>query len=65
VAGVPLDQVNAMVLNEFLKERRQVQDLKGIVAKQQKQIETLHGGAAKNQRPACTEQTGTAWGRFE
>ena len=35
------------MLNEFLKEHRQVQDLKGIVAEQQKQIETLHGGGCK------------------
>jgi uncharacterized coiled-coil protein SlyX len=47
VAGVPIDQVNAMLLNEFLKEHRQVQDLKGIVAEQQKQIETLTAGLQK------------------
>jgi len=36
-----------MLLNEFLKEHRQVQDLKGIVAEQQKQIETLTAGLQK------------------
>ena len=30
-----------MLLNEFLKEHRSVQELKGIVARQQKQIEAL------------------------
>jgi hypothetical protein len=30
--------LNAMLLNEFLKEHRQVQDMKAIVAEQQKQI---------------------------
>jgi hypothetical protein len=30
--------LNAMLLNEFLKENRQVQDMKAIVAEQQKQI---------------------------
>jgi len=33
--------VNATLLNEFLKEHRQVQELKGTVAQQQKQIEAL------------------------
>jgi hypothetical protein len=39
--SVRYDQVNAMLLNEFLKEHHQVQDLKTIVAEQQKQIEAL------------------------
>jgi len=39
--------VNAMLLNEFLKEHRQVQDLKGIVTEQQKQIEALKVGMQK------------------
>jgi cell division FtsZ-interacting protein ZapD len=33
--------VKAMLLNEFLKEHRKVQELKGTVAQQQKQIEAL------------------------
>jgi hypothetical protein len=45
--SVRYDQVNAMLLNEFLKEHRQLQDLKGIVAEQQKQIETLTAGLQK------------------
>jgi trimeric autotransporter adhesin len=53
--SVRYDQVNAMLLNEFLKEHRKVQQLEGAVAKQQinfqsklaeqhKQIETLAAG---------------------
>ena len=48
---VRYDAVNAMLLNEFLKEHRTVQELKSIVAKQeavaaqqQKQIEALTAG---------------------
>jgi trimeric autotransporter adhesin len=44
---VRYDQVNAMLLNEFLKEHHQVQDLKTIVAGQQKQIEALTAGLQK------------------
>jgi hypothetical protein len=45
--SVRYDVVNAMLLNEFLKEHRQVQDLKTIVAEQQKQIEALTAGLQK------------------
>src|SRR5207249_4999608 len=38
IYSVRYDQVNAMLLNEFLKEHRTVQDLKSTVAKQEKQI---------------------------
>jgi trimeric autotransporter adhesin len=44
---VRYDQVNAMLLNEFLKEHYQVQDLKSVVAEQQKQIEALTAGLQK------------------
>ena len=44
---VRYDAVNAMLLNEFLKEHHQVQDLKAIVAVQQKQIEALTAGLQK------------------
>jgi hypothetical protein len=37
--SVRYDQVNAMLLNGFLKEHDQVQDLKSTVAKQQKGFE--------------------------
>jgi Chaperone of endosialidase len=45
--SVRYDQVNAMLLNEFLKEHRTVQELKAIVAEQQKQIEALTAGLQK------------------
>src|SRR6267143_711490 len=41
VNTVRYEAVNAMLLNEFLKEHRRVQELKGTVAQQQKQIEAL------------------------
>jgi hypothetical protein len=41
VYTVRYEAVNAMLLNEFLKEHHQVQDLKATVARQQKQIEAL------------------------
>jgi uncharacterized coiled-coil protein SlyX len=58
---VRYEAVNAMLLNEFLKEHRKVEEqersaqeqqstitaLKGAVAKQQKQIETLTAGLQK------------------
>jgi hypothetical protein len=44
---VRYDEVNAMLLNEFLKEHRTVQDLKATVAEQQKQIEVLTAGLQK------------------
>jgi len=45
--SVRYDQVNAMLLNEFLKEHHQVQDLKATVAQQQKQIDALTAGLQK------------------
>ena len=49
--GVRYDQVNAMLLNEFLKEHRKVQELEANAAQQQrnflashKQIEALTAG---------------------
>jgi hypothetical protein len=47
VYTVRYEAVNAMLLNEFLKEHHQVQDLKATVAKQQKQIEALTAGLQK------------------
>jgi len=44
---VRYEAVNAMLLNEFLKEHRSVQDLKATVAQQQKQIATLTAGLQK------------------
>jgi hypothetical protein len=56
--SVRYDQVNAMLLNEFLKEHRKVQELEATIAKQQKdfqatathqqrQIEALTAGLQK------------------
>ena len=54
VYAVRYEAVNAMLLNEFLKEHRTVQELKSTVskeeatiAKQQKQIEALTRGIQK------------------
>jgi Chaperone of endosialidase len=44
---VRYDAVNAMLLNEFLKEHRSVQELKTTVAQQAKQIEALTVGLQK------------------
>jgi hypothetical protein len=44
---VRYDAVNAMLLNEFLKEHRHVQEQDAIIAKQQKQIEALAAGLQK------------------
>jgi endosialidase-like protein len=44
VYSVRYEAVNAMLLNEFLKEHRTVQELKTTVAQQQKQIEVLISG---------------------
>jgi uncharacterized coiled-coil protein SlyX len=41
---VRYEAVNAMLLNEFLKEHRRVQDLEANAARQQKQIEALTAG---------------------
>ena len=45
--SVRYDQVNAMLLNEFLKEHAKVEKLEASVARQQKQIETLTAGLQK------------------
>jgi hypothetical protein len=51
VYTVRYEAVNAMLLNEFLKERRKVQelekDLRATIAQQQTQIETLSAGLQK------------------
>ena len=44
---VRYDAVNAMLLNEFLKEHRKVQELEANAARQQKQIEALTNGLQK------------------
>jgi hypothetical protein len=47
VYSVRYDAVNAMLLNEFLKEHGKVEKLETILARQQKQIETLTAGLQK------------------
>jgi len=44
---VRYEEVNAMLLNEFLKEHRKVQDLEANAVRQQKQIEALTAGLQK------------------
>ena len=44
---VRYDAMNAMLLNEFLKEHRKVQELEANAAKQQKQIAALTAGLQK------------------
>jgi trimeric autotransporter adhesin len=45
--SVRYDQVNAMLLNEFLKQHRRVQELETNAGYQQKQIEALTAGLQK------------------
>jgi hypothetical protein len=45
--SVRYDAVNAMLLNEFLKEHRKVEKLEATVSRQQKQIEALATGLEK------------------
>jgi len=45
--SVRYDQVNAMVLNEFLKEHKKVQDLESRLAQQEHQIDCLSAGLQK------------------
>jgi hypothetical protein len=47
IYSVRYDAVNAMVLNEFLKEHRIVQEQGAMIARQQKQIDALTAGLQK------------------
>jgi hypothetical protein len=47
IYSVRYEAVNAMLLNEFLKEHRKVQELEANAARQQKQIEALTAGLQK------------------
>jgi hypothetical protein len=47
VYTVRYDAVNAMLLNEFLKEHKTVQEQGAMIARQQKQIEALTAGLQK------------------
>jgi len=45
--SVRYDQVNAMLLNEFLKEHQKVQEMEANAARHQEQIEALTAGLEK------------------
>jgi hypothetical protein len=45
--SVRYDQINAMLLNEFLKEHRKNEEQQAIIERQQKQIEALTAGLQK------------------
>ncbi len=45
--SVRYDQINAMLLNEFLKEHRHVQEQDAIIAREQQQIDALTAGLQK------------------
>jgi len=47
LSGVRYDAVNAMLLNEFLKEHRKNQEQEATIARLEKQIETLTAGLQK------------------
>jgi len=47
VYTVRYEAVNAMLLNEFLKEHRKVEEQGAMIAKQQKQIEALNATVQK------------------
>jgi trimeric autotransporter adhesin len=44
---VRYEAVNAMLLNEFLKEHHKVEQMEGTIARQQEQIEALTAGLQK------------------
>ena len=44
---VRYDQVNAMLLNEFLKAHREMEEQDAIIARQEKQLEALAAGLQK------------------
>lgn len=48
---VRYDAANAMLLNEFLKEHKRVEEQGAMIAQQQKQIEALTAGLQKVTAP--------------
>ena len=67
---VRYEQVNAMLLNEFLKEHRKneqqeskIEEQEAKIARQEKQIEALTAGPPESERTARSEQTCAASGR--
>jgi hypothetical protein len=53
---VRYDAVNAMLLNEFLKEHKRVEQMEATIARQQKQIEALGAGLQKVIAEVKTEE---------
>jgi hypothetical protein len=50
--------VNAVLLNEFLKEHREVEELKSTVAKQEATISQLKSTVAKQEATGAEQQKG-------
>ena len=61
--SVRYDAVNAMLLNEFLKEHRQNEEQEATIARQQKQIEALTAGLQKVS--AQLAAASPSWGGLE
>jgi hypothetical protein len=57
--SVRYDQVNAMLLNEFLKEHKTVQKQGAMIAQQQKEIEALAAGLQKTSAQLETNKPAT------
>ena len=51
LTAVRYEAVNAMLLNEFLKEHRKVEKLESKLAEQEKKIEALTYGPSESERP--------------
>jgi hypothetical protein len=60
--SVRYEQINAMLLNEFLKEHRKVEQMEAAIARQQEQIEALAAGLQKVNRADRDEDTRVANG---
>ena len=61
---VRYDQVNAMLLNEFLKEHNKVQELEWRLAQQEKRIESLAAGCRKLARNLRSTDQRRKWRRI-
>jgi hypothetical protein len=55
--SVRYEQINAMLLNEFLKEHRKNEEQEATIAQQQKQIEALTAGLQKVSAQLETSKT--------
>ena len=55
--SVRYDAVNAMLLNEFLKEHRKNEEQEATIARQQKQIEALAAGLQKVRAQVALSKT--------